>query len=186
MSEKQNKTSFYSNPLKNPHSLVLMALLAALSIVLGKLCAFNVTPTTRISFENLPLLIGGILLGPISGLIIGAVADLVGCLIVGYAVNPIVTLGAMSIGFLSGVVYRALQKNGFKSRVFFSVLIPHVIGSMIIKTIGLYIYFHTAPQVLLLRIPTYIVISAAEYIIIKALLSNRGFVAQLSGGKQKK
>ena len=77
--------------------LCAAALLAALSIVLGKYLAINVTDSIRFSFENLSILLAGIFLGPLVGGIVGAVADLVGCLMVGYAINPLITLGAVGV-----------------------------------------------------------------------------------------
>ena len=79
----------------------ICAILAAFSIILGKYLAINVGENFRFSMENLPILLAGLYLGPLAGAIVGAVADLVGCLLVGYAINPIITLGAVSIGFIS-------------------------------------------------------------------------------------
>ena len=73
--------------------LIMMALFIALSIVLGKQLSFTAGPF-RISFENLTVLMAGIFFGPLAGLTVGACADLIGCLLVGYAINPIITAGA--------------------------------------------------------------------------------------------
>ena len=69
----------------NPRALCLAALLAAMSMILGK---FLQIPTpfaefVRISFENLPVILAGLVLGPLAGAMTGAVADLVGCLAYG-------------------------------------------------------------------------------------------------------
>ena len=79
--------------------LCLSALLAALSIVLGKYLSIS-TPLFRLSFENLPILMAGIFLGPLAGGIVGGVADLLGCVLVGYTINPIITLGGILVGVL--------------------------------------------------------------------------------------
>ena len=70
--------------------MIMMALFIALSIVLGKQLSFTAGPF-RISFENLTVLMAGIFFGPLAGLTVGACADLFGCLLVGYAINPIIT-----------------------------------------------------------------------------------------------
>jgi hypothetical protein len=61
-----------------------------------------------------------------------------------------------------------------------SIAISHIVGSMIIKSIGLYIYFGTPIQVLAWRVPTYIITGAVEFIIITLLLKNKEFSAQLN------
>ena len=85
--------------------LCFAAICAAMSLVLGK---FLQIPNPfqsfiRISFENLPVLLAGITLGPLAGALVGGVADLLGCLLYGYAINPVVLLGAVSVGFVSGL-----------------------------------------------------------------------------------
>ena len=76
---------------------VLMAMLSAISIICGKYLAFGVGNVLRFSFENLPIIFASVALGPIPGMLVGIVADLVGCLMVGYTINPLVTLGAAAI-----------------------------------------------------------------------------------------
>ena len=83
--------------------LCFAASLAAMSIVLGKFLQIPhpFQEFIRISFENLPVILSGIVLGPISALLVGVVADLLGCALYGYAVNPIVTLGAAAVGLVA-------------------------------------------------------------------------------------
>lgn len=163
----------------NARVMVISALFIAMSIVLGKLLAFNIGVNIRISFENLPLLMAGIFFGPFVGAAVGAGADLIGCLLVGYAVNPIITLGAASIGFCAGVVSMLpFQKNAF-AKTAFSIGTAHVVGSMLLKSIGLYVYYHTPINVLMLRIPLYIGIGTLEFYIIYLLLKNKSFSEQL-------
>jgi len=159
--------------------LAIYAILASLSIVLGKYLAINLGETIRISFENLPTLLAGIFFGPIAGFLVGTVADLVGCLLVGYAINPLITLGAAAVGFVSGVVVRLFQKNGLLSTIF-SVFSAHLIGSILIKTLGLVLYYG-APffATLGMRSLTYLITATAECVILYFLLRNRGFTAQI-------
>ena len=102
--------------------LAIGAMLAAMSIVCGKVLAFNLGNVLRISFENLPILLGGMIFGPVWGAVIGVVADLVGCLLVGYAVNPVVTLGAAVIGTVGGLTWRLSQKLPYGVSVLLTVL----------------------------------------------------------------
>ena len=57
---------------------VALSLMVAISIVCGKYLAFSVGEFLRFSFENLPIILSGILFGPAAGALVGIVADLVG------------------------------------------------------------------------------------------------------------
>lgn len=182
-----NKTTSAVKSLRlfgNTRVLVVSALFIAMSIVLGKVLAFNIGTSIRISFENLPLLMAGIFFGPFIGAAVGAGADLIGCLLVGYAINPVITLGAASIGFVSGLMSILLSKMHKCPRTALSVLAAHAAGSMLIKSIGMYFYFHTPVQVLMLRIPLYIGIGTLEFYIIYLLLKNKAFSDQLERVKK--
>ncbi len=152
--------------------LVRLALFAAISLVLGKYLQIPVGDSIRISFENLTIILAGFLYGPLYGAICGTVADLVGCLLVGYAINPVITFGAAMIGFLSGLFGRhGIAK---KPKLWLSVIVAHAVGSVVIKSAGLYLYFVTPLPMLALRIPTYIVIGMLEYALIRFCINHRG------------
>ena len=158
--------------------LLISGLFIALSIVLGKQLSFTMGPI-RISFENLTILMAGIMFGPLVGMTVGICADVIGCIIVGYAINPLVTLGAASIGLISGSIYFYMFKDNPKLRLIAAVGLAHIIGSMIIKSIGLYIYFSYPMPLILMRIPLYIVIGTVEGYIIYLLMKNKTFANQL-------
>lgn len=164
--------------------LVVCALLAALSIVFGKYLSVTLG-FIRFSFENLPILMGAIFFGPLYGAAIGAVADLVGCLLVGYSINPLITLGAACTGFFTGLVYRYFKHKNDKVRVFVAGYSGHVVGSMVVKSIGLRVFYQYAIPLLLLRIPNYIIIGGVECAILCLLLANGSFRALLAGWRGK-
>lgn len=164
--------------LKNTQTMVILSLFMALSIVLGKQISFTVG-AIRISFENLPILMSGIFFGSIAGVIVGACADIIGCLITGYSINPIITLGAISIGFISGMLFKTINVDNLKWKLILSIGVSHIVGSMVIKSIGLYVYYHYAISILLLRVPLYIVIGSLEITIICMLMQNNAFKNQL-------
>ena len=137
--------------------LCAAALLAALSIVLGKYLAINVTDSIRLSFENLTILMAGIFFGPVIGGVVGTAADLLGCMLVGYAINPVITLGAALVGVLAGLVVLPFKRGGrtlSPVAVYLAVYTAHILGSMVVKSLGLWLYYATPLPVLLLRIPT--------------------------------
>ena len=166
-------------------TLALASLLAALSIVLGKYAAINVTDNFRLSFENLPVLLAGLFAGPVVGGAVGCVADLVGCVMVGYTINPIITLGATLVGVAAGLMSRyvlPVVRNGIYSpcRITVAVYTAHILGSMLVKSLGLWVYFGTPLVTLIWRVPIYLVIGAAESGLLVALSRSRVFMGELN------
>lgn len=168
--------------------LVFSALLAALSIILGKYLAFNAGDFLRFSFENLPVILAGIAFGPIVGVSVGAIADVLGSLMVGYAINPIITAGAAAVGLVSGTVYMPLKKTELPLplKIALTTVLSHIIGSVIIKTFGLHIMFGTPYPILLVsRALNYAIIAALETILISMLLSNRSIMKTFNKANKK-
>ena len=167
--------------------LVALSLMSALSIVLGKYLAFNVGSVLRFSFENLPIIFSGLAFGPIAGGAVGLVADLVGCLLVGYEINPVVTLGAVIIGVLAGVCRMPFANNKEPSLVFLVLsaeLISHLLGSVIVKTIGLSAYYDMPFFILMAwRLLNYLVIGIFEGAMIYVLLKNPALKKQINSMK---
>lgn len=154
-----------------------MAMMTALSIVIGIFCKSVLNfggGLFRITFENLPIILTGIVLGPIAGGTVGLCSDLVSYLLTGqaYPLNPIVTLGAVAIGILSGVVAKYVVRKKGKLQIILSGMIAHVVGSMIIKPIGLYQFYG---MLVLWRIPLYLVIAPIEILILCLLLQSKAF-----------
>lgn len=162
--------------------MVITALFVAMSIVFGKYLAINLGEAMRFSFENLPILLAGIMFGPVVGLIAGVVSDLLGCLMVGYAINPLVTVGAALIGFLSGAVYMLIKKTGlpFWFKISLPVLVSHTVGSVLVKTAGLS-QFYDMPyfEFMLWRVLNYLIIGALEYTLIYFVMKNKTVKAHL-------
>ena len=168
--------------------LIVAALLAAMSIVLGKFGAINIGNSIRIGFGGLPIHMAGIFFGPIVGAAVGLVADVIGCLLKGYSINPIITIGSTCIGLFSGLMFHYVLspvKSVLLPKIAVSTVIAHVIGSMIITSIGLYAYYHTPFETLILRVPIYLITAALETAIIYLMLKNRAFNAELDKVRRK-
>lgn len=166
---------------------VLCALMAALSIIFGKYLSIS-TELFRISFENLTVVLAGVLLGPLYGAAVGACADIVGCLMIGYTINPIITAGAALTGFAAGGVFGILRGLGISGMraVYPSVMCGHVLGSMLVKTLGLWVYYRQPFSLLVLRVPLYLVIGSLEAYAVGLLLRHRGFMRAVSSGLPEK
>ncbi len=156
--------------------LITAALMVAVSMTIKR---FSITAGPfRFSLENLPLLLSGIILGPILGAVVGIAADLLGCLISGFTVIPLITLGAALIGFVPGLVFKFFPENRRGLRVAVAVGLAHLLGSVIVKSIGLHLAYGNPWQMLCLRIPLYIATGAVEGYIIYLLTKNKAFIRQ--------
>ena len=155
-----------------PKILVRIALFAAISLVLGKFLSFKLEPWGRVSLENLSVLLCGYLYGPLAGALCGAVGDLVGCLAYGYAINPIITLGAAAVGGTAGLFGTAGAFR--KARLWLSVASAHTVGSLCLKTLGIYLAYATPLPTLALRIPIYLVTGTIEFSILYFMHKHKG------------
>lgn len=161
--------------------IAALAMLSAISIILGKYLQIPMGNVMRFSFENLPILFAGIAFGPISGLLTGVVADLVGCLMVGYEINPLVTLGAALCGGVGGTVSYLLRRSSLPIRVVLSVLSGHLVGSVVVKTFGLAVYYDMPFEILILwRLLNYVIVGALECVLLTVLLKNRSVSEAIS------
>ena len=162
---------------KSIMKLTLAAMLTAMSVVIGIFCKSFLNfgaGLFRVTFENLPIILSGIMFGPMMGALVGIAGDLVSYLLSPqiYPPNLVVTLGAASIGFISGFMAKVVIKKSGYSQIIISGALAHVIGSMMIKSIGLYQFYGMA---VLWRIPLYCVIIPVELMIICILYKNATF-----------
>lgn len=176
--------------LKNLNLTVVLAMLTAISIICGKYLAIRGGDVMRFSLENMPIIFAGMAFGPLAGAAVGAVADLVGCVLVGYTINPIVTVGGVVIGVISGALPSLLQKREISPKLTtaLTVLSAHLLGSVIIKTIGLSAYYSMPFYILVLwRLLNYIIVGALDGVIVHVLLANKEIKLHINrlGGKEK-
>ena len=175
---------------KSVKSLTLASMLVAMSVIIGIFCKTFLSfgdGLLRITFENLPIIISGILFGPIIGGAVGAASDLISYLLSPqtYPPNLIVTLGAFSVGVVSGIVSRYVIRKHSTLQITLAGGLAHVVGSMIIKPIGLFQFYQWA---VLVRIPMYLLIAPLEIFIICLLFKNSSFsklVIDIGGGEKK-
>lgn len=158
----------------NLRLLAVSAFLAALSIVCGKYLALPVGNVLRFSFENLPILLAGMMFGPITGALVGIVADVLGCVMVAYTINPLVTLGAACIGLLGGALFRLTKKLPLLWQTCITVILTHLVASVIVKTFGLAAYYDMPFHILLLwRLLNYAVVGVVEWLLLYTILKNQ-------------
>ena len=160
-------------------TLTVSAMLTAISIVIASLCKvipfLNFGIGLRITFENMPIIMAGIFFGPIVGGCVGLATDIISCITAGMVPIPLVTVGATSIGVIAGVLSKYIVKKKGIPQIAVSVVASHAIGSMIIKSLGLWQYYYNFGAggiTLLFRIPIYIGIIIVEIAVISLLLKN--------------
>ena len=115
----------------------MMALLVAIQIILARYLSIQ-SETFRISFETIPLALAGMWLGPLSGIIVAFVADLLGTLLSGIGVPFMpLSLGPMFFAWFCGVsakyVFRSsLAETRDAWKVLLTTLLAGVLNSLVI------------------------------------------------------
>jgi ECF transporter S component (folate family) len=157
--------------------LTLSAMLIAMSVIIGYFCknflTFNVY--YRITFENLPVIFAGVLFGPFVGAVVGFVSDAVSCLISSNPnINPIISVGAILVGFTSGLVSHHITLKNDNVRLITSVALAHLFGQVIVKSIGKILWYGMPWWGVFLGLGTSIIVGTLEFFAIRALLNNYG------------
>ena len=157
-------------------TLTMLALLVAMSIVFSRVLSIS-TGFVRFNLGSLPVLLAAVVFGPGAGFAVGAVADIIGGVLAGYAINPLITLGAGAIGLVAGFAWQKLSHLRTGNRLWCSVLAAHFVGSMVINSLALHIFYGYAWAVLIARIPNALVLTAVNTVLLRILLENRALMA---------
>ena len=150
--------------------LVFASILCALTVILSQYASIKIGSSHRIGLGSLPILLAGCFFGPIVGLAVGLVGDIVGCAVF-YGLGsliPLVTLGCAVEGLLAGFLGKKLTKPS----LVLSAFLPHIAGSLILKSIGLWLYYKTPFDVLVWRIPVVILESVLIALLLVILGTN--------------
>ena len=166
--------------------LTVSAMMVALSVVIGYICKtvpiLNMGVGLRITFENLPIILAGIMFGPIVGACVGFVADMLSCIFSGQAPLLFVSLGSISVGLVAGICSKYIVRKNGVWKIVLSEALAHLIGSVIIKTVALSMAYG---YVIVLRIPLGLAIAAAEIVIVLILYRNKTIRKLVdSGGRE--
>lgn len=86
------------------YTIVSIGMLTALQLILSRFLAINIGGFSRIALGPVATIMAGLWLGPAAGGLTGLVADLLGCLIQGYAVNPLITASAICWGVIPALL----------------------------------------------------------------------------------
>lgn len=131
------------NGIMDTRTMVKAGLLTALSIVMTRFMYFFVplggSQTLRISFGEVPLMISGLLFGPIVGGVTGAAADLIGVLVNSQgAFHPGFTLSSILWGLIPGLFYLMFRRaNSYEKIYSFRNILIAVAVTFIVVSLGL-------------------------------------------------
>ena len=164
-----------NNPKNSVRTLTMLALLTAMSIVFSRVLSVS-TGFVRFNLGSLPVLLAALLFGPGAGFAVGAVADMIGGVLSGYAINPLITLGAGAIGLVAGFAWQKLPQLRTGLRLQISVLLGHFVGSMVITSMALRIFYGYPWATLAVRIPNALILSAVNTVLLRILLENRSLM----------
>lgn len=165
--QKNNKQAW------NVKTLVFMALLVSMHLVLTRVFVIELG-AYRISVGSVATILAGLWLGPVAGGVCGFTADIIGCLIKGYAVNPFITVAAILWGVLPGLARTFMAERSKKGKtvvICISIVITAVLSSLVFTTAGLvlmlgYNFYAIMPGRLIqfvILIPIYCVLTCALY-----------------------
>lgn len=121
-------------------TMVFLALLISMHIVLTRLVVIDVG-AYRISVGSVCTILAGLWFGPIGGGICGFAADILGCLLKGYAINPFITVAGILWGVIPALVRNLYVGNKAKKTLAFcaSITVTSILSTLIFTTMGLVI-----------------------------------------------
>ena len=159
MSEKQ---------MSMTHRLVLMAMFAAVQIVLSRFLSINLW-NLKIGFSFIPVVIAGILLGPVSAGLVGLVSDVIGA-----TLFPIGTFfpGFSLTSFITSFGYGCfLYKNQSMKNIVAAVLFSEIVGTIFLNTLWISMLYGTPfVAVLIPRIAQAVGMSVVKILCIRVMV----------------
>ena len=119
------------------YALTVCALLTALSVVLARLLTIIPSEVSRFSLEAVPILLAGLLFGPVPGAAVGFAADFIGCLFSPYGYNPIFCLPPILYGLWAGLLRGFVWQKPTVWRVALAVFPAALCGSVLWQSAAL-------------------------------------------------
>ena len=157
--------------------LVTLALFSTIEVILARFIVPMPSPTMRFSVEAVPIILAGLLFGPLQGAVVGFVGDAVGTLFSGYGYNPFFAMPPILIGFCAGLLRPLVQKRMSYLRVLLSFLPAIVVGSVFWQSYWLSFFYgsHSFQWFLTTRALQFSITSLVNALIVYGLFLSRLF-----------
>lgn len=154
-------------------TLIFMGLLASMSVILTRAFGVMIGNTIRISFGSVPIIISGILFGPLAGAVTGIAADLIGVMVRsmgGYFVG--FTISAGLVGYIPGLFFLKQKNDQYPlSKIILSVLTVEILVHLIINTAWLILMYNKGFLIIFpSRLLTRLIITPLEVIFLTIIL----------------
>ena len=161
-------------------SMAIGGLLAGMSIILTRFFAiYLVGGSVRLSFGDVPILLSGILLGPVIGGLTGAIADLAGMLMFGGGGSPYFpgfTLSAILTGMIPGLVFYKTKSGYSLWKIALTIIITSLLVSLGLNTLWLTILLKKGFWLLLpARVTTRLIMAPIEVAVLYLILTRIKF-----------
>lgn len=166
---------------KHLRTITLVGVMTALSVLLARFVPLVSTPTIRVTLGSVPIMLTGIVCGPLAGALCGAVSDIIGCILSGYPPYLPLTLSPVLVGILPGVLLRLLRKTPLGKRFLLPNVCIALLVTMLLTSViwtPLCLHWMTGANVLALigaRVPFNLLQTAVEIVVIYLLLKTKVF-----------
>lgn len=119
--------------------LATLSILVAMEVIIARFGTIRPTESIKISLDFIPIVIAGILYGPVPAVIMSILADVLGAFL--FPVGPFFpgfTLTAAVTGLIYGLL---LHKSQSMPRVVCAVVLQQLVCSMVINTFWLHVLY---------------------------------------------
>ncbi len=153
--------------------IAYVAVLVALNALLNALSLPLFGGIVQVTFSYVPCFIAGIFMGPVAGILVGALGDLLGMIIhpLGPWI-PLITLANAMIGGITGLIFKFSKLHPLLNLII-SIITVFVVATLGVNTYALYVVYAQGSKTfwvyLLGRIPTQSVVYAVNGTILYAL-----------------
>ena len=119
-------------------TLVFLGLLVAMHIVLVRLVVIDLG-SYRITIGSVCTILAGLWFGPVAGGVSGLLSDILGCILKGYAINPLITVAAVLWGVIPALMRPLMTGSTVKKTgmLWLSVVVTSILATLVFTTAGL-------------------------------------------------
>ena len=119
-------------------TLVFLGLLVAMNIVLVRLVVIDLG-SYRITIGSVCTILAGLWFGPVAGGVSGLISDVLGCILKGYAINPLITVAAILWGVIPALMRPLMTGSKVKKTgmLWLSVVVTSILATLVFTTAGL-------------------------------------------------